>query len=128
MKSSLKLDFLVAKISIHTERRRLRPQLTQKKSKFCFYARKCCIHPYLLNGAEEQIQADYRRSKKDYSDEDDLYYKALTHASGKMVLLDKLLPKLKSMGNRVLIFSQVFRFPWSVCHDLLTGREVPCSF
>ena len=22
--------------------------------------RKCCIHPYLLNGAEEQIQNDYR--------------------------------------------------------------------
>merc|ERR1719187_3087541 len=51
--------------------------------------RKCCIHPYLLNGAEEQIQSDYREKKTDFNDEDDLYYKALVHASGKMVLLDK---------------------------------------
>ena len=28
-------------------------------------------------------------------------------ASGKLVLLDKLLPKLRSEGRRVLIFSQV---------------------
>jgi SWI/SNF-related matrix-associated actin-dependent regulator of chromatin subfamily A member 5 len=27
--------------------------------------------------------------------------------SGKMILLDKLLPKLKERGSRVLIFSQV---------------------
>merc|ERR1712045_839068 len=71
--------------------------------------RKCCIHPYLLNGAEEQIQTDYTSRKTDYEDYDDLYFKALTHSSGKMVLLDKLLPKLKENGHRVLIFSQMVK-------------------
>merc|ERR1712088_908766 len=71
--------------------------------------RKCCIHPYLLNGAEEQIQNDYTARKTDYDDYDDLYFKALTHSSGKMVLLDTLLPKLKQNGHRVLIFSQMVK-------------------
>ena len=71
--------------------------------------RKCCIHPYLLNGAEEQIQNDYTSKRDDYEDYDDLYFKALTHSSGKMVLLDKLLPKLKENGHRVLIFSQMVK-------------------
>ena len=31
----------------------------------------------------------------------------LISSSGKMVLLDKLLPKLQSQGHRVLLFSQV---------------------
>jgi SNF2 family DNA or RNA helicase len=33
---------------------------------------------------------------------------AMLAASGKLVLLDKLLPKLRSEGRRVLIFSQVY--------------------
>ena len=32
---------------------------------------------------------------------------ALLSASGKLILLSKLLPKLRSEGHRVLIFSQV---------------------
>merc|ERR1712061_328470 len=40
--------------------------------------RKCCIHPYLLNGAEEQIQEDYSSRRSDFEDYDDLYFKALT--------------------------------------------------
>ena len=86
--------------------------------------RKCCIHPYLLNGAEEQIQGDYRRTKHDYTDEDDLYYKALVHASGKMVLLDKLLPKLKANGNRVLIFSQMVKM-LDILEDYLIRKKYP---
>ena len=73
--------------------------------------RKCCIHPYLLNGAEEQIQIDYRNVN---GDDPDAYFKALIHSSGKMVLVDKLLPKLKSNGHRVLIFSQMVK-----CLDIL---------
>ena len=33
--------------------------------------------------------------------------KLLEQSSGKMILVDKLLPKLKDAGRRVLIFSQV---------------------
>ena len=28
--------------------------------------RKCCIHPYLLNGAEEQIQEDYSSRRSEF--------------------------------------------------------------
>jgi chromodomain-helicase-DNA-binding protein 7 len=34
------------------------------------------------------------------------YVERLVNSSGKMLLLDKLLPKLKADGHRVLIFSQ----------------------
>ncbi len=73
--------------------------------------RKCCIHPYLLNGAEEQIQYEMKVS---HTSDPDLHHKALIQSSGKLVLVDKLLPKLKADGHRVLIFSQMVR-----CLDIL---------
>ncbi|XP_056312442.1 SWI/SNF-related matrix-associated actin-dependent regulator of chromatin subfamily A member 5 [Danio aesculapii] len=57
--------------------------------------RKCCNHPYLFDGAEPGPP---------YTT--DLH---LVVNSGKMVVLDKLLPKLKEQGSRVLIFSQMTR-------------------
>ena len=42
------------------------------------------------------------------------HLKALVQSAGKMVLLDKLLPKLKEGGHKVLIFSQMIR-----CLDVL---------
>merc|ERR1711953_577354 len=86
--------------------------------------RKCCIHPYLLNGAEEQIQDDYKSRKSDFGDEEDLYFKALSQSSGKMVLLDKLLPKLKANGHRVLIFSQMVKM-LDILEDYLVRRQYP---
>ncbi|XP_042214025.1 chromatin-remodeling complex ATPase chain Iswi-like isoform X2 [Homarus americanus] len=57
--------------------------------------RKCCNHPYLFDGAEPgpPYTTDYH----------------LVENAGKMVVLDKLLPKLKEMGSRVLLFSQMTR-------------------
>ena len=86
--------------------------------------RKCCIHPYLLNGAEEQIQEDYRTRKQDFHDDEDLYFKSLTNSSGKMVLLEKLLPKLKAGGHRVLIFSQMVKM-LDILEDYLIRRQYP---
>ncbi|XP_057476569.1 ISWI chromatin-remodeling complex ATPase CHR11 isoform X1 [Actinidia eriantha] len=57
--------------------------------------RKCCNHPYLFQGAEPGPP---------YTTGDHLISNA-----GKMVLLDKLLPKLKDRDSRVLIFSQMTR-------------------
>lgn len=57
--------------------------------------RKCCNHPYLFQGAEPGPP---------YTTGDHLIQNA-----GKMVLLDKLLPKLKDRDSRVLIFSQMTR-------------------
>uniref|UniRef100_A0A671L9N2 SWI/SNF-related matrix-associated actin-dependent regulator of chromatin subfamily A member 5-like n=1 Tax=Sinocyclocheilus anshuiensis TaxID=1608454 RepID=A0A671L9N2_9TELE len=59
------------------------------------WLRKCCNHPYLFDGAEPGPP---------YTT--DLH---LVVNSGKMVVLDKLLPKLKEQGSRVLIFSQMTR-------------------
>ena len=86
--------------------------------------RKCCIHPYLLNGAEEQIQEDYKSRKSDFEDDEGLYFNALTHSSGKMVLLDKLLPKLKANGHRVLIFSQMVKM-LDILEDYLIRKQYP---
>lgn len=83
--------------------------------------RKCCIHPYLLNGAEEQIQYDYRHQ---HGEDPESYYKNIIHSSGKMVLIDKLLPKLKANGHRVLIFSQMVKC-LDILEDYLIYRKYP---
>ncbi|CAI9765888.1 unnamed protein product [Fraxinus pennsylvanica] len=57
--------------------------------------RKCCNHPYLFQGAEPG--PPYTTGEH------------LIENAGKMVLLDKLLPKLKERDSRVLIFSQMTR-------------------
>ncbi|KAI6241179.1 Helicase [Aphelenchoides fujianensis] len=70
--------------------------------------RKCCNHPFLIKGAEEQILSELRPLHADKT-EDELQLHALIQASGKLVLLDKLLPKLKKDGHKVLIFSQMVK-------------------
>ena len=92
--------------------------------------RKCCNHPFLIRGVEETVIAEaysiyfnndvlpvdkdnkenldgksIPRSIQDISGEEAL--KLILNTSGKMVLLDKLLPKLESQGHKVLLFSQV---------------------
>lgn len=57
--------------------------------------RKCCNHPYLFEGAEPGPP---------YTTDEHLVYN-----SGKMLVLDKLLKKMKTQGSRVLIFSQMSR-------------------
>jgi hypothetical protein len=44
----------------------------------------------------------------------DFHLQALVRSAGKLVLLDKLLPRLKAGGHKVLIFSQMVR-----CLDIL---------
>uniref|UniRef100_A0AAF5D643 Uncharacterized protein n=2 Tax=Strongyloides stercoralis TaxID=6248 RepID=A0AAF5D643_STRER len=59
------------------------------------HLRKCCNHPYLFDGAEPGPP----------------FFTGphLIYNSGKMILLDKLLTRLKEQGSRVLIFSQMAR-------------------
>ncbi|GAA5820670.1 hypothetical protein JCM3770_004959 [Rhodotorula araucariae] len=59
--------------------------------------KKASNHPYLFEGAETRTD----------SREETL--KGLVMNSGKMVLLDKLLARLKEGGHRVLVFSQMVR-------------------
>ncbi|XP_068456594.1 chromodomain-helicase-DNA-binding protein 8 isoform X1 [Clinocottus analis] len=74
--------------------------------------RKCCNHPYLINGAEEKILAELRQVYDPMAP--DFHLQALIRSAGKLVLLDKLLPRLKAGGHKVLIFSQMVR-----CLDIL---------
>ncbi|XP_010001731.1 PREDICTED: chromodomain-helicase-DNA-binding protein 8-like [Chaetura pelagica] len=75
--------------------------------------RKCCNHPYLINGAEEKILAEFRDSCHHHVPHD-FHLQAMVRSAGKLVLIDKLLPKLKAGGHKVLIFSQMVR-----CLDIL---------
>ena len=59
------------------------------------HLRKVCNHPYLFDGAEHGPP---------FTDGPHIW-----ENSGKMQLLNKLLPKLKAKGSRVLIFSQMTR-------------------
>lgn len=70
--------------------------------------RKCCIHPWLLKGAEDQILEELNANTAEAQ------ARALIQSSGKMVLIDKLLRKLKAGGHKVLIFSQMTK-----CLDLI---------
>uniref|UniRef100_A0AC35TFK6 Chromo domain-containing protein n=1 Tax=Rhabditophanes sp. KR3021 TaxID=114890 RepID=A0AC35TFK6_9BILA len=70
--------------------------------------RKCCNHPFLVNSAEDNILNEMRVTSKHLSEEE-IQFQALIQSSGKLVLCDKLLPKLRSDGNKVLIFSQMVK-------------------
>eukprot|EP00603_Paraphysomonas_imperforata_P012346 CAMPEP_0114454474 /NCGR_PEP_ID=MMETSP0104-20121206/2602_1 /TAXON_ID=37642 ORGANISM="Paraphysomonas imperforata, Strain PA2" /NCGR_SAMPLE_ID=MMETSP0104 /ASSEMBLY_ACC=CAM_ASM_000202 /LENGTH=2336 /DNA_ID=CAMNT_0001626863 /DNA_START=48 /DNA_END=7058 /DNA_ORIENTATION=- len=67
--------------------------------------RKCCNHPYLIRGVEERLIAEMA-----VEDQTDIaMHQKLVDCSGKFVLLDKLLPRLKDEGRKVLIFSQMVK-------------------
>ena len=70
--------------------------------------RKCCNHPFLIRGAEQSIVAETQEKKPELKSEE-LVLQSMLDSSGKMVLLDKLLPKLRSQGHKVLLFSQMVR-------------------
>lgn len=84
--------------------------------------RKCCNHPYLFQGAEPGppyttgdhliqnaglIFSTFVQKNLLFVHVTCLNVINMSGLAGKMVLLDKLLPKLKDRDSRVLIFSQV---------------------
>jgi SNF2 family DNA or RNA helicase len=77
--------------------------------------RKCCNHLFLLNGVEEE----FRRKEANSVSEADF----LVKASGKLVLLDKLLPRLQQEGHRVLVFSQ-FKIMLDILEDYFNCRSM----
>jgi SWI/SNF-related matrix-associated actin-dependent regulator of chromatin subfamily A member 5 len=70
--------------------------------------RKCCNHPYLFEGAEPGPP---------YTTDEHLVDNA-----GKMIMLDKLLKRMKVLGSRVLIFSQMSRL-LDILEDYCVFRE-----
>lgn len=63
--------------------------------------KKISNHPYMFQGAEERVLNGSTRRED--------HVKGLITSSGKMMLLDQLLTKLKKDGHRVLIFSQMVK-------------------
>ena len=60
----------------------------------------------------------YKQQQKMHAADTARYVERLVRSSGKMVLLDKLLPKLKAEGHRVLIFSQFTKVHGDLCWPL----------
>lgn len=73
--------------------------------------KKCCNHCYLIKPLEDN---------EFYSKAEALQH--LIRSSGKLVLLDKLLLRLKERGHRVLIFSQMVRM-LDILADYLKSRQ-----
>jgi len=71
--------------------------------------RKCCNHPYLF-------QWPLDKEGEEIIDE------TLVQQSGKLQLLDRLLPRLQEEGHRMLIFSQ-FTKTLDIVEDYLSFRE-----
>ena len=106
--------------------------------------RHCCNHPWLLNDIEksatewlegessvreplslrERANPTYWRTlcRKHEAEDAARYIKRLVQSSGKLVLLNKMLPKLKAMGHRVLLCSQ-FTKVLDLCGDLVEYRQ-----
>lgn len=72
--------------------------------------KKCCNHPFLFPNYEDTSVTTTVRD--------------LTRASGKMILLDKLLLRLRERGHRVLIFSQMVRM-LDILQDYCRMRGFP---
>jgi len=75
--------------------------------------RKCCNHPYLITGVEETVVQGIKSV--------DEISKQLIEQSGKLVLIDKFLPKLFSEGQKVIICSQMVRM-LDILEDYLNFR------
>ncbi|KAJ6149199.1 Zinc finger PHD-type [Penicillium samsonianum] len=71
--------------------------------------RKCLCHPFIYNRDIEEQTMDARLSLR-----------RLVEASGKLRLLNLMLPRLQGRGHRVLIFSQ-FLENLDIVEDFLTG-------
>ncbi|CRL21083.1 SNF2-related [Penicillium camemberti] len=71
--------------------------------------RKCLCHPFIYNRDIEEQTLDTQLS-----------HRRLVEASGKLQLLNLMLPRLRERGHRVLIFSQ-FLENLDIVEDFLTG-------
>jgi SNF2 family DNA or RNA helicase len=80
--------------------------------------RKCCNHLFLLNGVELAFRHSLVKAGENLMEGD-----LLVRASGKLVLLDKLLPRLREQGHRVLLFTQ-FKIMLDILEDYFHARQM----
>jgi SNF2 family DNA or RNA helicase len=93
-------------------------QSAPKLSNIQMELRKVCNHPFLIDNVEHReterlfnnfIENGQFKDKSPEEQQHMLSENGLILSSGKMVLLDKLLPKLRREGHKVLIFSQMVK-------------------
>ena len=84
--------------------------------------RKVCNHPFLVKGAKENIEMQIASKLPPETSQDDIELDALIDSSGKMILIDKLLPKLQNDGHKVLIFSQMVKV-LDIIEDYLIRKD-----
>uniref|UniRef100_A0A183V7M0 SWI/SNF related, matrix associated, actin dependent regulator of chromatin, subfamily a, member 4 n=1 Tax=Toxocara canis TaxID=6265 RepID=A0A183V7M0_TOXCA len=78
------------------------------------HLRKLCNHPFLFENVEEEC--------REYWKVPDISGKDLYRVSGKFELLDRVLPKLKASGHRVLMFCQMTSL-MTIMEDYFNFRE-----
>ncbi|KPI82811.1 helicase-like protein [Leptomonas seymouri] len=72
------------------------------------HLRKCCIHPFLFSEFyEETHERLLRVGAATYEPKAATRLEALISTSGKLRMLDAMLPRLRQRGHRVLLFSQM---------------------
>ena len=76
---------------------------------------------FTLLGAEDKILEDAREASGEEFVSQLKATNAMIQASGKLVLMDKLLPRLKDGGHKVLVFSQMIRV-LDILEDYLIAR------
>jgi SNF2 family DNA or RNA helicase len=86
--------------------------------------RKVCNHPYLIKGVEAEVLREKRTELGPSVSKREASLRAIVESSGKMIFIDKLLPKLREGGHKVLIFSQMVRI-LSIIEDYLHYHGYP---
>ncbi|XP_063163661.1 lymphoid-specific helicase isoform X2 [Candoia aspera] len=97
------LEELISKTQEETEKERpviavnmpLDSEVNLKLQNIMMLLRKCCNHPYLIEYPLDSVTKQFK------VDED------LVKNSGKVLLLDRMLPELKKRGHKVVLFSQM---------------------
>ncbi|KAI5274345.1 hypothetical protein E4T47_02572 [Aureobasidium subglaciale] len=93
----------------------LRPTERASLNNILMQLRKCLCHPFVYSTEIEERNVSQAVSHRN-----------LVDASGKLQLLETLLPKLKERGHRVLIFSQFLNM-LTMVEDFLDGLEMRCQ-
>lgn len=96
----------------HQRYNHLNPSCCQNQQAYIRQGPKTSVALSSLLGAEEKILEDFREVHSPAAV--DFHLQAMIQSAGKLVLIDKLLPKMKAGGHKVLIFSQMVR-----CLDIL---------
>jgi chromodomain-helicase-DNA-binding protein 7 len=71
--------------------------------------RKVCNHPFLLKGVTEHVERQVAEKLGKQTIDEEVQLRSLVDSSGKLILVDKLLKKLKAGSHKVLIFSQMVK-------------------